>query len=157
MVSLRLGLGPRAGPVVARQDELTGRVKGGGDLCAGWGLIEPFAEPVDRGKAAEAVVRAFPVIEVLPVGRLGFEIWVVEVDGRPELLESGALDALDLAVQMRRARADRSELDAPGAQPGLDLDGEELLATVRLNAALSRRASRRSAGRERSASTSPTG
>ena len=71
---------------------------------------------------------------MLPLGQSGPELRIVEIDGRPELLQRRLLHALDLAVEVRRARPDGAELDAPGPQPVLDLVGEEFLATVGLDA-----------------------
>jgi hypothetical protein len=78
-------------------------------------------------------VGSLPVVEGLPFGKSVGDVGSGEVDGRPELLERGPLDPLDFAVEVRRARPDRAELDAPFAQPVLDVVGEELLAAVGLD------------------------
>jgi hypothetical protein len=46
-------------------------------------------------------MRAFVVVEAEPGSELAIEVGLREVDGRPELLEVGALAALDLAIEVR--------------------------------------------------------
>jgi hypothetical protein len=81
------------------------------------------------GPADDAyVVEAEPALE--PAGELGG----FEGHRRPKLIQGGAQDPLDLAVQVGRARPVGPELDASVAQAVLDLVREELPATVGLYA-----------------------
>jgi hypothetical protein len=74
------------------------------------------------------------VVEAAPILELTWKLRSLEAHGRPELLEGGALDALDLAVQVRCTGPVGPELDAPVLQALLDLVGEELPAAVGLDA-----------------------
>lgn len=69
MVSLSTWRG--SWPRLALQDERALRIIGGGDLLAGWRLVDQLAQPVDGGEAAEAVIRPFPVVEMLPFDQPG--------------------------------------------------------------------------------------
>src|SRR3954454_24500806 len=79
-------------------------------------------------------MRAVLVVEAAPILEPARELRGFETHRRPELLEGGALDALDLAVQVRCAWAVGPELDAPVLQALLDPVGEELPAAVGLDA-----------------------
>jgi hypothetical protein len=61
-------------------------------------------------------VRSVVIVEGPPGLELDGEVGVLGIDGGPELLERGALDPLDLPVQVRRAGLVGSELDPPLAQ-----------------------------------------
>lgn len=95
----------------ARRDDPSLRVSGGGDLLSGGCVVDACAEAVDRRRAAKPVMRTLPVVEVLPLREALIEFGVDEVGCRPELLKGRALHALDLAVEMWRARPDGTELD----------------------------------------------
>ncbi len=97
MVSLWLA----PGPAFSRRDELLGQVVVCFDFLADRRVVDTLAEPIDRGKAAQAVVRPLPVVEVLPLCKEPVQLGIVEVHRRPEFLERGLLDPLDLAVEMR--------------------------------------------------------
>jgi|SRR3954451_3950333 hypothetical protein len=56
------------------------------------------------------------------------------INGAPEFFQVSAPGAFDLAVEMRRARLGRAELDGPVHEPALDRLGKELQATVSLDA-----------------------
>ena len=68
-----------------------------------------------------------PVVEVLSLIRLSFQIGVIELDA------VGLLRALHLPIQVWGARADRSELDMLVSQRLLERDGEELTTPVSLD------------------------
>ena len=63
-------------------------------------LGDELADAIDGRLAPEGVVRPLPVLEVLPFGQAVGDVGALEVDGRPELLERGALGSLDLAVEV---------------------------------------------------------
>ena len=97
IVSMRPGRSHR--PVVPWQDELAIRIVVGGDLFAGGSLAKEVAHTVNRRPAAEAVVRAVPVVEMLPLREPVFELRIPQIDSGPELFESVSLhpfDRLDL-------------------------------------------------------------
>ena len=132
IVSTKHGANHR--PVVPRQDELAIRIVVGGDLLAGGSLAQEIANTVNRRAAAEAVVRAVPVVEVLQLGEPVFELRISQIDRRPELFESGSLHPFDFSIEMGCTWPDRSELDAPLAKALLHPIGKELLAPVCLDA-----------------------
>ncbi len=88
----------RSRPIVAWKNGFAGRFVGCGDFLAGGRLVNEVAAAVNGRKAAEAIVWAIPVVEVLPLGQACLEIWILEVDGWPELIECSSLDAFHLAV-----------------------------------------------------------
>src|SRR3954447_26288999 len=67
--------------------------------------------------AAERGVWPVLVVEATPSLKPAWELGGLEARGRPELLESGALGPLALAVQVRRTGRVGPELDAP-VRPG---------------------------------------
>src|SRR5215218_8129734 len=128
----RLGWDPAVAGVLGA-DELPARVVGGPDGLGGGDLRRQLGDALGRRPAAEGAVRAVVVVEGPPVLEPRGEVGAPRVDGGPELLERGALDPLDLAVQVRRAGTVRAELDPAVPEPVLDLVGEELLAAVGLH------------------------
>jgi hypothetical protein len=106
------------------------------DGLAGGDLRRQLRDPLRRRPAAESAVRAVVVVEGPPALEPRGEGRALRVDRRPEPLQRGALDALDLAVEVRRAGPVGPELDPPVPEPVPepvpDLVGEELLAAVGL-------------------------
>ena len=123
---------PGSWPGLTWQDELGLRIIGGGNLLAGRRLVDQLAQPVNRGEAAEAVMRPSPIVEVLPFGQLGIQFRSLQIDSRPKLLECRLLHPLHLAVEIGRGGPDGPKLDAPDLQLVLDPIGEELLPSARL-------------------------
>jgi hypothetical protein len=114
-------------------DEFPAWIVGGLDGFEAGDRWRQLGDALGRRAAAKGTVRAMVVVEGSPRLELGGEVRVLGVDRGLELLERGALDALDLAVQVRRAGPVGPELDVPLAELVLDLVGEELLAAVGLH------------------------
>lgn len=77
-----------------------------------------------------------PVVVILPVFELGCQLRCVEVidlEGRPELVQTGLLSPFDFAVQVGRAGLDRAPLDALSGKRVLELVAGELSAAIRLH------------------------
>src|ERR1700761_677010 len=79
-------------------------------------------------------MRTFVIVEADPSSKLSFDVGFRKVDGGPELFEIGPLTSLDLAVQVGRAGADRTEADALAHEALLHLVGEEFSTAIGLNA-----------------------
>ena len=80
-------------------DALLGRVVGGIDLTPERGLVEAFANAVDRAQPTKRLMWAVPIVVVDPYGQLFADIRCSGINRRPELLEDGALRALDLPIR----------------------------------------------------------
>ena len=106
--------GANRGPVVPRQDELTIRIVVGGDLLAGGSLAKEIAHTVNRRAAAEAVVRAVPVVEVLPFGDPVLELRIPQIDSGPELFESASLYPWEICARV--GNADRKSRNLLGPE-----------------------------------------
>ena len=78
-------------------------------------------------------MRAEPIPAVLPLGEAISDVRFFWIYRAPELLEIGALGTFNLAIEVRRTRPDRTELDAPIDQLLLDLLREELEPAISLN------------------------
>lgn len=120
-------------PAVLGSDPLLGGFVGSVYGLVGWNDGLQHREALGRRQAAESRVGAAGVVELEPVRDLIVDVRRGEVWLSPELIEDGSLRPLDLAVQVRRAGADRSELDLPCAQLILDPVGEELLSAIGLH------------------------
>lgn len=86
-------------------------IVGGGDPLIERRLVDAITETVDWDAAAEALVKAFPGVEALPLSKRLFQLGIVAFDEGPNLVEHCSLHPVDLAVEMRRALPDRATLD----------------------------------------------
>lgn len=77
------------------------RIKIGIDFFPQRGLSNEIATAINGRSSAQGRVRSLPVVMVLPFLQLLFEVGRIALDPRPELLQRGALGALDLAVELR--------------------------------------------------------
>ena len=96
-------------------------------LLAGGSLAKEIAHTVNRWAAAETVVRAVRVGEMLPLGEPVVELGILQIDNKPELYESSSQHPFDLYVEMGCTWPDRPELDAPVENAVLHPIGKELV------------------------------